>query len=158
MDHSHVLSTASLLVGWKALCTFPVLAALLFLYHLAWVSSLPGEHLWFPWLPKPRTGQTLISVLSALSIIFLFFLGCTCGIWSSMDRGWIRVTAEAYVTAIATPDPEHTKWGQGSNPHPNRCYVVFLTSWATTGTPGIFSTGPSTCSYLASCQMVTSWK
>ena len=33
----------------------------------------------------------------------------------------------------ATPDPEPTEWGQGSNPYPHS--VKSLTRWATTGTP-----------------------
>ena len=36
---------------------------------------------------------------------------------------------------VARPDPLPTEQGQGSNLHPHRHYVGFLTHWATMGTP-----------------------
>ena len=43
-----------------------------------------------------------------LFFFFFFFLnGCTCGIWKFQGQGWIRAAAEAYTTAMATPDPSH---------------------------------------------------
>ena len=36
----------------------------------------------------------------------------------------------------ATPDPQPTEWGQGSNLHPHGDYFRFLTCWAITGTLG----------------------
>ena len=39
---------------------------------------------------------------------------------------------------MATPDPEPTEKGQGSNPHAQGHYVRFLTHWATMGIPFLF--------------------
>ena len=71
---------------------------------------------------------------------------------SSQARGWIRAAAadlcHSYTGSKlhlwptlqleATPDTLPTAWGQGSNLHPHRHNVGFLTHWGTTGTPGSF--------------------
>ena len=47
----------------------------------------------------------------------------------------ISLARVTYATVAATPDPYPTEQGQGSNLHPRRHHIMFLTHWATTWTP-----------------------
>ena len=70
---------------------------------------------------------------------FFSFYHHTYGIWKLPSQGsnW-ELQLRPMLQLVAKLDPEPTEWGQGSNTHPHRDNVVFLTLWATMDAPTFF--------------------
>ena len=104
-------------------------------------------------------------------LLFFSFYGCTWDTLSSQAGGQIRVAAASLHHShcntgskphlwpmpqlAAMPDPRPTEQGQGSNMHPHKHYVGFLSPWATIRTPKMFNSWDSI--RLTVCTGICSW-